>query len=255
MSMLRHAVPALALLVLPGAVDAATHEVALVNFAFSPRFLTIQAGDTVRWTNQTGVHNVVADDGSFGNPLSGPGWVYTVTFDDAGVFPYYCEAHGGADGVGMSGRITVQGAAPPPPPPDPVFVINEGVAGSWYNPATSGQGILLEASSSLDLVTMAWFTWTTEGGGYDWLTGAGPFEGDTAVIQLSRTAGGRFDDPAPVTTVAAGTAELTFIDCAHASFVYELAESGLSGEIPLQRILPPLPACFEANPPDATGTE
>src|SRR5512144_591326 len=33
--------------------------------AFSPQFLTIQAGDTVTFLNLGGYHNVVADDGSF----------------------------------------------------------------------------------------------------------------------------------------------------------------------------------------------
>src|SRR5678816_3093794 len=33
--------------------------------AFSPQFLTVQAGDTVTFLNLGGNHNVVADDGSF----------------------------------------------------------------------------------------------------------------------------------------------------------------------------------------------
>jgi plastocyanin len=253
MRMPRHAF-LLAAALAAGAVQAATHDVSVVNFAFSPRNLTIEAGDTVRWTNEGGVHNVVADDGSFGNDLSSAGWVFTVTFDEAGAFPYFCEAHGGPDGAGMSGRITVQGAPPPPPPPDPVFVINEGVAGSWYNPATSGQGILLEASTSAGVLTLAWFTWTTEGGGYDWLTGAGGFEGGTATVDLVRTTGGRFDDPAPVQNTVVGTAQLTFTDCSHATFSYTLPEPQGSGEIPLQRILPANPACLEANPPARAGS-
>ena len=237
---------ALLLALLPGAgVEAATHDVNVVNFAFSPRNLTIQAGDTVRWTNQGGVHNVVADDGSFGNELSSAGWIFEVTFDEAGENPYFCEAHGGPDGSGMSGLVSVQGGPPPPP----AFVINEGVAGSWFNPATNGQGILLEASDSVGVLTLAWFTWTAEGGGYDWLTGAGAFEGDTAVVTLNRSSGGRFNDPAPVQTVAVGMATLTFSDCSNATFSFQLQDPVASGEIALQRILPPNAACLEANPP------
>ncbi|HEV7667977.1 MAG TPA: Calx-beta domain-containing protein [Thermoanaerobaculia bacterium] len=89
------------------------------DFAFSPQFLTIQAGDTVTWTHADSMdHNVAADDGSFrcangcdseggdGNP-STEAWSFTRTFNATGVFGYYCEVHG-VPGGGMFGTITVQ---------------------------------------------------------------------------------------------------------------------------------------------------
>ncbi|MFN7941025.1 MAG: Calx-beta domain-containing protein [Thermoanaerobaculia bacterium] len=83
--------------------------------SFSPKNLTITAGDTVTWTNVGGTHNVAADDGSFrcangcdgmggnGNPATG--WSFTLTFNSAGSIPYHCEVHGGS---GMTGTITVE---------------------------------------------------------------------------------------------------------------------------------------------------
>ena len=83
--------------------------VQLSNFSFTPSNLTIEVGDTVRWTNVLGTHNVLADDGSFtsGPPQPAP-WNFTRVFNTAGSFPYYCEPHGGPGGSGMSGVIAVE---------------------------------------------------------------------------------------------------------------------------------------------------
>ena len=233
-----------ALLAVPfttGVVAAATHEVTASNGSgFQPSQIVIQPGDTVRWRNTGGRHNVRADDGSFGNSPSNTAWVYEVTFDTPGDFRYYCEPHGTPGGGGMSGKVTVE-------EPQAAFLVNEGVAGSWFNPATSGQGILLDASDEAGVLAMAWFTWTGDGG-YDWLTGSGGFEGNVAAITLVRSSGGRFDDPAPVENTVVGSAVLSFSDCSHATFAYELTDPVAVGEIPLQRILPPNAACLEVNP-------
>lgn len=70
---------------------------------------TISVGDTIRWTNSGGTHNVVADDDSFTNGApSSAAWTYERTFDTPGVYAYYCSQHGAAGGVGMSGVITVE---------------------------------------------------------------------------------------------------------------------------------------------------
>ena len=84
---------------------------------FEPTQLTITVGQTVTWewpAGSTG-HNVLADDRN--NPTSsgalanGPK-TFSFTFTTAGAFRFYCQAHGGLGGVGMSGRIFVQ-ATPP----------------------------------------------------------------------------------------------------------------------------------------------
>jgi plastocyanin len=95
--------------------------------AFSPQFLTIQAGDTVTFLNLGGYHNVVADDGSFrcahGCDDDGQGgsgnasdsfWLATVAFPNAGTVGYFCEPHG-SPGSGMYGTIEVLAPAPPAP--------------------------------------------------------------------------------------------------------------------------------------------
>ncbi|MGH7578639.1 MAG: cupredoxin domain-containing protein, partial [Gemmatimonadales bacterium] len=84
---------------------------------FEPDEITITVGQTVTWVwpeGSTG-HNVVPDDRN--NPISsgpvadGPE-THAFTFNTVGAFRYYCQAHGAAAGVGMSGRVLVQAAAP-----------------------------------------------------------------------------------------------------------------------------------------------
>ena len=49
---------------------ATTHDVVVGNNFFSPNNLTIEVGDTVRWTNNAGgSHDVTADDNSFASEI------------------------------------------------------------------------------------------------------------------------------------------------------------------------------------------
>lgn len=91
------------------------------KLVFTPQTATINAGDTVTFINRGGMHNVVADDGSFrcalgcdGDGHNGNGhassanWTASVTFDKPGTVGYFCEIHG-APGMGMYGTIIVTG--------------------------------------------------------------------------------------------------------------------------------------------------
>ena len=75
--------------------------------AFLPRTVTIRVGDTVRWTNTDGMHNVVADDNTWtsGPPTVAP-WTFSRTFTTAGTFGYNCNLHG-SPGFGMFGTVVV----------------------------------------------------------------------------------------------------------------------------------------------------
>jgi len=89
---------------------AATHDVTVGNNSFSPNDLTIEVGDTVRWTNSSGrSHDVTADDGSFAGPTSN-NFVYSRTFTNIGEVLYYCSVHsspGQNRNTSMNGRINV----------------------------------------------------------------------------------------------------------------------------------------------------
>jgi len=84
------------------------------NQTFTPANITIRQGDTIRFQNAGGVHNVHADDDRFicsidcksNNAPNGAPWSVVVSFDQPGVVGYYCDKHGGTQG-GMRGVVTV----------------------------------------------------------------------------------------------------------------------------------------------------
>lgn len=94
-------------------------EVGGSHAAFSPAVLKVEIGDSVTFMNRGGVHNIVADNGSFrcahgcdGDGQGGNGapsnqlWHAEVAFTEAGHMGYFCETHG-APGAGMYGTIEV----------------------------------------------------------------------------------------------------------------------------------------------------
>ena len=91
-----------------GIALAADHAVAISGFSFSPAQITIAVGDTITWTNSDAQgHTASADDGAWdAGPLPGNGGTRSVTFEQAGTFPYHCDIH-----PTMTGTVTVQAAA------------------------------------------------------------------------------------------------------------------------------------------------
>jgi plastocyanin len=81
------------LLLLAGPAGAATHEVLIRNFAFEPPELTVQAGDSVRWTVVSGRHSVTAKDRAFDSDELETGLSFERRFGEPGVFPYFCTPH------------------------------------------------------------------------------------------------------------------------------------------------------------------
>jgi plastocyanin len=238
---MRNAFALLFLLLGPAAADAATHNVSVISFRFDPPVLEIRPGDTVVWRNTGGSHNVNADNGSFGNLVSASSWTYEHTFDSAGDFRYYCEPHGGPNGIGMAGVVRVVGSTTPP------FAISYGTGGTWYNPATSGQGFFVEVIPPLNTMVVAWFTWTGTAGQHDWITAIGPYTGDTATLDLQHSSGGRFNDPAAVTTTSIGSATARFTSCEEGTITFQRSDTGQSGTIPIRRLTVTPAACTNSG--------
>lgn len=117
------------------AASAADHAVVVGDNFFSPAVLMINVGDSVTWSNTGNFsHNVKADNGLFrsGNP-SNAEWTFTFTFNTAGDFRYFCELHGAAGGIGMSGMIQVHSTEPPPEDTHVVFLPISGSARGGNN--------------------------------------------------------------------------------------------------------------------------
>lgn len=86
---------------------AVSTSVTIRDFAFSPKSVTIDVGDTVTWTNEDDVkHSATAEDGSFDTGTFGNGQSRSHTFNTAGTFQYICTPH-----PFMKGTINVNAAA------------------------------------------------------------------------------------------------------------------------------------------------
>jgi hypothetical protein len=121
---------------------------------------------------------------------------------------------------------------------EPPILINYGMTGSWYEPATSGQGIVLDLVPSSNLIAAYWFTYPIEGGAREWYIATGDISGNSAELTVYQTDNGFFDQVSMVETNVVGSAFLEFSSCTEASWNYQIDSQNLSGEIPLQRISP-----------------
>lgn len=78
------------------AASAASYSVTIKDYAYAPASLTVQAGDTVTWTNKdTAKHDVATTSGpkSFRSPYLATGESWSYTFTTAGTYSYYCSLH------------------------------------------------------------------------------------------------------------------------------------------------------------------
>jgi len=120
-----------------------------------------------------------------------------------------------------------------------------GLTGSWYNPATSGQGVVMEVVPDLNgagqgLLFGGWFTFdVTAAGGQRWYSvqGSVSASGTSATMPVYISEGGNFAAPPRVGVTAIGEATFAFSDCSHGSLSYTFNDgSGRSGTIPLTRL-------------------
>ncbi len=117
------------------------HVVAVSSNQFTPADLVINVGETVRWENIGGTHNVNGTQATYpGNPESfGNGaassslWTYDYTFNQVGVNDYQCDPH---VGLGMVGTVTVVDPNAPQYPAYDIATVTtndaEGVADSLF---------------------------------------------------------------------------------------------------------------------------
>ena len=141
------------------------------------------------------------------------------------------------------------------------FRINAGITDAWFDPDTPGQGFFIIVWEGIGQVFMGWFTYDAERPpddlqaiigepGHRWLTAQGPFEGDTALLDVFVSSGGVFDAPVPAVGPSEqdGTVELLFSGCNAGKVTYDIPSASLSGEIAIERIVPDNVAlCQERN--------
>jgi plastocyanin len=86
-------------------------QVSLKNIQFSPKDITVKAGETITFTNDEGIpHDVHKQSGPGGDFSSGPdgdmmqGDTFKLKLDQPGKYEYVCHVHA----PGMVGTITVK---------------------------------------------------------------------------------------------------------------------------------------------------
>ena len=97
-----------ALFLIPLAGSAVIVPVSIVDNTFDPADVTVQPGDTVRWTWVNGTHSTTSDTSLWDSGQVAPPFTFDFTFNTLGDFRYYCSIHGAPLGVGMSGIVRVQ---------------------------------------------------------------------------------------------------------------------------------------------------
>ena len=144
---------------------------------------------------------------------------------------------------GCNGKNYNFSAIGPTPGPD---MNQQGLTGSWYEPATDGQGFELEVypnfvAAGTGYAFVSWFTYDTVVGGADrqrWYTlGGNVVNGQPAALTIYQNTGGNFNGPPVTNGIVVGTATLTFDSCTSGTLTYTFTDgSGRAGSIPLTRL-------------------
>lgn len=125
--------------------------------------------------------------------------------------------------------------------------VDYSLSGNWYNPATSGQGFIVEINPTVPVIFFAWYTYAVGGqssgvAGQRWYTGQANYVvgAKAMVVTLYETKGGVFNTSptSAQTSVAVGTATLTFSTCTTGTLAYSFtggSNAGQSGTIALTR--------------------
>ncbi len=185
----------------------------------------------------------------FANGFAAPSYVtYTPFPGQSGIDTWTYQ------GTGPEGNTTVRTASvsilnadgSPSTAPD---LNQHGLTGSWFEPATSGQGIEVEFFPNLvapgtAFVQGAWFTFdVAPAGGAErerWYTFSGNAQSGHAdvPITLYQNVGGNFNAPPTTGATPVGIGTLAFADCNNATLAYTFSDgSGRSGSIALTRLL------------------
>jgi hypothetical protein len=152
-----------------------------------------------------------------------------------------CGCGGAANRVIAVRGFTLPGTAPA------VDLNQHGLTGSWFEPATNGQGFEVEVFPNLvgpgtGLVQLSWFTFDTVAGGANsqrWYTLSGNMVSGApnAALTIFQNTGGNFNAPPITHGVQVGTATLSFDTCTSGLVSYSFTDgSGRTGSIPLTRI-------------------
>jgi plastocyanin len=223
------------------------------NLVFTPSQMTINAGDTVTFTNAGGAaHNVHSTSGptSFhcsvdcvsNNAPNANAWSDTVTFPTAGTIDYQCDMHGAQ---GMTGSIIVNAVTPS-------ITLGGYMSGNWFDATDanqSGQGFQIEATSAIDpaknqpIMVAIWFVFAPAAalGQNQWIFASGDYDktSNTVTLNAETLTGAAFPpnySSLNETATPWGTITFTFSDCNNGTASWSPTAAGYaSGSMPINR--------------------
>ena len=199
---------AVSMVVSGGISSAATIDVNVNSFFYSPDPITVNAGDTVRWTNGSVMAHTVTSganctaDGQWDSGSLSPGGTFSRVFDTPGSFAYFCAIATHCTGFGMEGSVIVQNATVQPRPDikangsDTAVVVNAA--------STVTIAVTLEAGSLAGQNADWWVAASTPFGWfyYDALLGQFQSVGNDPQLILPSLQTPLFDVAAPVTLLS-----------------------------------------------------
>ncbi|MEW6002665.1 MAG: plastocyanin/azurin family copper-binding protein [Nitrospirota bacterium] len=158
----------------------ATVDVTMREFSFNPLQITINTGDTVRWTNSGVIQHTTTSgancvsDGKWDSGFLSPGQTFSFTFTSPGTFPYFCAMANHCSAFGMIGTVTVVNPAAPPAPD----IRANNTKGTITIRTTDVLLITasLNAGSSLGTNADWWVAAETPFGFYHWDSGSSPWQ-------------------------------------------------------------------------------
>ncbi len=131
-------------------------------------------------------------------------------------------------------------------PPAALDHNQHGLTGSWYEPATSGQGVEVEVfpnGAGTGVLQISWFTYDHSAvGGAErqrWYTLGGSVTpgAASAALAIYQNVGGNFNAPPITAAHPVGSATLSFTACDQGKLDYTFTDgTGRSGSIPLTRL-------------------
>lgn len=177
----------------------------------------------------------------------------TVNFAQVSQVTYNALPNDGVRAITNTGLVipnratNFTGASGSVAPVSSVAIHQHGLTGSWYEPATSGQGFEVEifpdqTAPGAGAAFLSWFTFDAVAGGAErqrWYTLAGPVSSGTprAALTIYRNTGGNFNAPPVTSATPVGTATLSFASCTSGQLDYEFTDgTNRNGTIALTRL-------------------
>ncbi|NOR18673.1 MAG: hypothetical protein GQ538_01120 [Xanthomonadales bacterium] len=127
------------------------------------------------------------------------------------------ESDTGGYDTNLAFQVSGEDLAPP-------FVLEAGITASWYDPARSGEGYVIQILED-NVAVMYWFTYDTEGA-QNWYVASGEISGNRIVFpELYQVTGGEFGpgfDPEKVDREIVGSASFIWSGCDKGEISYRV---------------------------------